>query len=156
MSFLPENEVRGDKGFNLAPMIDFLFLMVVFFAVLAVSRITTRDTEVDLVKLDERPNGAVVEVQEELKIVNISITDEGKYKWVTELRDYEMKDATEIGAELARQYERGVLPNDKSRTKILLKIDKDANWEPIMQAIFSIKDQGFTVHPVYQPNKDTA
>ena len=36
------------------------------------------------------------------------------------------------------------------------KIDREAKWEPIMQAIFSIKDQGFTVHPVYQPNKDTA
>ncbi len=156
MSFLPEEELQGNKGFNLAPMIDFLFLMVVFFAVLAVSRITTNDTEIELVKLDERPTGvSAAESVEELKVVTVSVTDEGDYKWVTELRDYQMATAEEIGEELSRQYARGILPREKSQTKVLLKIDSKAQWEPIMQVIFAIKEQGFTVHPVYQPTAET-
>ena len=53
MSFLSEEELKGKEGINLAPMIDFLFLMLVFFASLAISRVTTRDTDIDLVEIDE-------------------------------------------------------------------------------------------------------
>lgn len=155
MSFVPQEELTNNNRTNMAPMIDFLFLMVVFFATLAVSRVTTKDTEIDLVKLDgSTPNPSVEQMAEELKIINISVTEEGEYKWVTELRDYKMTDPDEIRRELHVQYTRGILPEDRSKTKIMLKIDRKAEWDPIMQLIFAVRDEGFEVRPVYEPSEN--
>jgi biopolymer transport protein ExbD len=155
MSFLNEEDLKG-SSINLAPMIDFLFLMVVFFATMAVSRIATKDTEIELVKIE--PSGDATASQQNLenKVINIAISESGEYKWVTEIHDYRMESAKEIGAELRVQHQRGLLPEDKSKTKVLLKIDKKAEWEPILKVIFAVKEQGFEVRPVYEPeeNKD--
>lgn len=154
MSFIPEEEVKGKQGNYLAPMIDFLFLMLVFFASLAISRVTTKDTEIDLVKVKPETGASLVQAEEDLKVINITINEDGKYKWVTEIHDYEMDNAASIAEELARQYEMGLLPEDKLRTQVLLKIDKKAEWEGILKVLFSIRDVGFDVRPIYEPEEN--
>ncbi len=156
MSFISEEDIKGKGANNLAPMIDFLFLMLVFFASLAVSRVTTKDTEIELVKIKPDTSASIVAADEDYKIINITITEKGSYKWVTEIRDYAINDATEISKELVSQYERGLLPEDKFKTQVLLKIDKAAQWEPILKAIFAIRDVGFEVRPVYEPEEGEA
>lgn len=153
MSFIPEDEVKPKLGFNFAPMIDFLFLMVAFFACLAVSRITTRDTDIQLVQLHEEKKDAATNRDYEYKMVTVNINEQGEYKWVTEIRDYKMHDADSISDELLKQYQRGVLPENKLKTQVLLKIDKEAKWEPILKAIFAIRDAGFEVRPLYEPDQ---
>ena len=154
MSFISEEEIKGKGGNYLAPMIDFLFLMLVFFASLAISRVTTKDTEIDLVKIQPETTVTLAQTGDETKAINVTITDTGEYKWVTEIHDYKMENANSIAEELARQYERGLLPEDKLKTQVFLKIDKKATWEPILQAIFAIRDIGFEVRPVYEPDKN--
>lgn len=154
MSFIQEDDIKGEGRGTLAPMIDFLFLMLVFFASLAVSRVTTKDTEINLVKAKEENAPSVAQSDEEYKIINITITESGKYKWVTDIRDYEMLSTIAITNELIQQYERGLLPIDKFKTQVLLKIDKRAQWEPILKAIFAIRDIGFEVRPIYEPEDE--
>ncbi len=150
MSYIPIDELKEQKGMTLAPMIDFLFLMLAVFASLAVSRIVTRDTEIDLVKShSETPSSS--ELARDYKLINISVADDGTYKWVTEVRDHKMTTSAEITAELLRQYHKGLLPEDKLKTQVLLKIDKQARWEPILQVLLGIKEAGFEVRPVYEP-----
>lgn len=153
MTFVPENELKDQSGHTLAPMIDFLFLMLAVFASLAVSRVALRDTEISLVQASSEilPNDSSLS-QPDLKIINISISSDGNYKWVTEIRDHPMETAAMIGTELLNQYERNLLPEDKSKTHVLLKIDRDAEWEPILQVILAVRDAGFDVHPVYEPD----
>jgi biopolymer transport protein ExbD len=151
MSFLSEEELKGKEGINLAPMIDFLFLMLVFFASLAISRVTTRDTDIDLVEIQAESKASLSQSQSEYHVIHLSITGDNQYKWVTEIRDYTMSTAEEIKQELTRQFERGLIPKNPEQTQILLKIDKDAKWEPILKAIFAIREAGFEVYPVYQP-----
>jgi len=153
MSFTPEEELKGSTSPNLAPMIDFLFLMLMFFACLAISRVTTKDTDIDLVEAKTGTEATIADATTDLKIINISITEEGKYKWVTEIRDYMMSTPEAIGEELITQYQKGILPEDRIKTQVLLKIDKNATWEPILKAIFAIRDAGFEVHPVYLPEE---
>ncbi len=153
MSFVPEEALHPRTGFNFAPMIDFLFLMVVFFACLAVSRIQTKDTDIDLVKIYENNSEQASNADSEYKILNISINNKGEYKWVTEIRDYPMPQAEDIANELLNQYQKGLLPENKLKTQVLLKIDKEAMWDPILQAIFAIRDAGFEVRPVYLPDQ---
>ena len=153
MSFIPEEELRPKLGINFAPMIDFLFLMVVFFACLAVSRITTKDLDIDLVRIHDENVANASNADYDYKVVNISINELGEYKWVTEIRDYPMTLAQDIAEELRNQYKKGLLPENKLKTQVLLKIDKSAKWDPILQAIFAVRDAGFEVHPVYLPDQ---
>ena len=151
MSFLPEEHLQPQSRMNLAPMIDFLFLMLMFFATLAVTRVTTKDTEIDLVAIQPESHTAIASGTTDLTIVNLSITGDGEYRWVTDLRDHHLNNADEIQEELLRQYQKGFLPMDKSKTQVLLKIDREAQWEPILQALFAIRRAGFEARPLYEP-----
>ncbi len=153
MSFIPDDELKGRISLNLAPMIDFLFLLLMFFATLAVTRITTKDTEIKLVEIKPETASLATKGDADLKVVHITINAEGKYKWVTEVKDYPMNSSDEIKKELITQYQKGILPEDKTLTPVMLKIDKQATWEPILKAIFAVREAGFDVRPVYEPEK---
>jgi len=151
MSFAPEEEILGQQGINLAPMIDFLFLMLMFFACLAVSRITTRDTDLELVEIQPDRVSQASGGDSDTKLVHLTITADGGYKWVTEIRDHYLDSPDEIYAELIQQYDSGQLPSNKELTQVLLKIDRAAQWDPILRAIFAVRQAGFEVRPVYEP-----
>lgn len=153
MSFLPSEKNQGGINGSLAPMIDFLFLMLSFFACLAVSRITTRDTDIQLVTI--KPEASAIDstrAESEIRLIYIGITDKNEFKWVTEVRDYAMQSAQEIAEELLKQHEQGLIPDDKSKTQILLRIDKQASWEKIVELLFAIREAGFDVRPLYEPS----
>lgn len=150
MSFLPEEEIKDKGGINLAPMIDFLFLMLAFFASLAVSRVATKDLDIDLVKIQEESSTTISNATKEQKNIHISITSDGSYKWSTDLNDYYMHTPDEITKELQTQYQQGFLPQNRNLTKIMLKIDKDAPWEPIATLIYEVRSNGFDIKPIYQ------
>lgn len=153
MSFLPDEAVKGREGIPLAPMIDFLFLMLMFFACLAVSRATSKDTHIELAELKPETVATTTLAENEQKIINISIDAAGHYQWVTEVRDYDLENPEQIAQELCHQYDNGLLPEDKEKTQILLRIDRKATWDPIIKAIFAIRDVGFDVRPVYEPEE---
>lgn len=154
MTWIPEEELKGKLSLNLAPMIDLLFLLLLFFATLAVTRVNTRDTEIDLVAIaPERNRQQPDKINEDLKVIQLSITADGKYKWSSGSEEYPLNDVNEIGTKLSEAYKTGVLPPNKSLTHVMLKIDKSAKWEPILRAVFAVRDQGFSVHPVYEPEE---
>lgn len=150
MTFVPEKELTEQGGITLAPMIDFLFLMLAVFASLAVTRMALKDTEIDLVKSKRELPASTASVRD-IKLINITVSEEGNYKWVTEIRDHTMNSPQEIADELIRQYQRGLLPEDKLKTQVLLRIDKNARWEPILQVLLSVREAGFEIRPVYEP-----
>ena len=75
----------------------------------------------------------------------------GEYKWITEVQDYSINNIKQIQNELMYQYNIGILPENKSKTQILLHIDKFAPWEQIAKLIFAIRELGFEAHPIYEP-----
>ncbi len=112
MSYVPQEELKSQGGFTMAPMLDFLFLMMAIFASLAVSRIVMRDTDIDLVQSHHEGSPSFNQAQD-FKLINISVAENGSYKWITEVRDHPMQTAEEIAAELESQYAKGLLPEDK-------------------------------------------
>lgn len=152
MSFIPKDQLRPKESLNLAPMIDFVFLMLAFFASLTITQATLKDNSIHLVKVGPNAKESVQEAPDIEKIISICVTQDGHYKWLTEYHDIVLKDAEQIGSELAHQLKTGGLPEDTTKTQVLLQIDKDAKWEYISEAIFAIREQGFDVHPVYQPD----
>ena len=148
MELIPHDELKPSHSFNFAPMIDFLFLMLALFATLAISRAALYDAEIDLVQLKPE-KGATSRRAKQVEQVNLSITREGGYKWLTEFQEYSMESVKAIQEELARQYQIGTLPQDKTKTEVLLHIDKAAPWASIASAIFAIREVGFTPRPVY-------
>lgn len=154
MTFAPREEAFSQRSINLAPMIDFLFLMLMFFASLAVTRIATRDTDIDLVEVRPEPTKEAAVGDADAHTIHLSVTAAGDYKWVTSVKDYRLSTSDEIQKELVQQYEKGLLPPDKSKTRVLMRIDREAHWEPILKAIFAVREAGFDVHPVYEPSNE--
>lgn len=150
MELIPHDELKPAHSFNFAPMIDFLFLMLALFATLAISRAVLYDSEVSLVELKPEPHAGPLKAKHETQQINLSISASGGYKWITEFQEYPMDNIQMIQEELARQYQIGALPQEKTKTEILLHIDKKAPWEAIANAIFAIRELGFSAHPVYE------
>ncbi|MDQ5956592.1 MAG: ExbD/TolR family protein [Candidatus Rhabdochlamydia sp.] len=147
MSLIPEEELKRYNHLNLAPMIDFLFLIVAVFAVIAVTRASLFDREISLVKVQTKTDGSI---PQERYTVHLSINNKGEYKWITEFNEYLISCPLDVQLELKKQQELGLLPKDTLKTQVLLHIDKQAMWEPIVQLIFAVKQAGFQIHPVYE------
>ena len=155
MSIIPDEELKSFGSLNLAPMVDFLFLVVAVFATLAVTKAALFDSQVQLVKVQaSSQNTAAIIGHNDYYIINLSVNAEGKYKWITEFNEYLMTGVNEIQHELKRQQDLGLLPKEKQKTKVLLHIDKSAQWEPISQVIFGVRQSGFEIHPVYDYDED--
>jgi biopolymer transport protein ExbD len=153
MSFLPEDELKGKGSYSMAPMIDFLFILLLFFASLAVTRTTTKNTSIELVEIKPESTATTAATDDSaLKVIQIAIDHRGQYKWSIGTHVYDIDSPEALTKELLQQYQKGFLPEDKSQTQLLLTIDKKAHWESILQAIFAIRDAGFDVYPVYQPS----
>lgn len=140
-SLIPEEELRQQKSLNLAPMVSFLFLILAIFAVIAVTRSMLYDTDGQ-----ELPSLACAD---DATTVLISIDDEGQYKWITEFNEFLLSGAEEITRELRHQQDLGLLPQENEKIKVLLQIDRHAQWHNVANAIFSIKEAGFSISPVY-------
>lgn len=149
MSIIPDEEIKGFGSLNLAPMVDFLFLVVAVFATLAVTKAALYDSEVELVKVLPASEHSPFIGQNDYYIINLSVNADGDYKWITEFNEYLIDGVKGVECELKKQQELGLLPKEKEKTKVLLHIDKEAKWEPIAQMIFSVKQAGFEIHPVY-------
>ena len=149
MSLIPEEEIKRHSSVNLAPMVDFLFLVVAVFATLAVTRTALYDSDLSLVKVKTEENLKEQLAKKELYIIHLSIDEQGRYKWLTEFNEYWLDGIAAIRQELERQQNLGLLPREKEKTKVLLHIDKQAQWDPIAQLIFAIRETGFEIHPVY-------
>lgn len=149
MQLIPHDEFKIGQSFNFTPMIDFLFLMLSLFATLAISRAKLFDSEVSLVTLKPSEKKAVH--SQEIFQINLSISANGEYKWLTEYEEYPMDGIVAIQQELARQYQIGVLSPDKEKTEIRLHIDQKTPWKPIAEAIFAVRELGFKAYPVYEP-----
>lgn len=154
MELIPHDEIKGTQNFNFAPMIDFLFLMLSLFATLAISRATLYDSEIELATLKPEANASALRTGQ-MQQIHLSITAVGGYKWLTEFQEYPIENIGALQEELSRQYQIGALPKDKTKTEILLHIDKKAPWEPVVNAIFGIRELGFKAHPVYEEGAKT-
>ena len=66
-----------------------------------------------------------------------------------------MENLEKIQNELFHHYNIGALPKDKSKTQVLLHIDKNASWEPIAKLIFAIRETGFDAMPIFKAKEDS-
>lgn len=152
MSIIPEEEIRSQRNVNLAPMVDFLFIILVMFALFAVTRTAIYDSEVDLVKTTSDKTPLVPDSEAEpSSTILLSINQKGQYKWITEFNEFLIEDVNTIIEEIEKQQQLGFLPQEKEKIKVLLHIDENATWHSIAQVIFAVKDAGFPISPVYEP-----
>ncbi len=154
MSIIPDEELKKQEKINLAPMVDFLFLVIAIFATLAVAKAALYDSEVTLVKLRPSKEDSLVSTYNPSYMVVLAVTEKGEYKWISEFNEFTMDGVDAIEQELEKQQRLGLLPKENERTKVLLHIDKNAKWEPVAELIFSVRKAGFKIHPVYEPERE--
>lgn len=153
MELIPHDEIRPASGFNFAPMIDFLFLMLSLFATIAISKSALHDSSITLAEVKKETPKAIL-ASRDIQQINLSISASGTYKWMTEFQEHSMAGIEEIQKELAHQYQIGALSQDKSKTEVLLHIDKQAPWKMIADLIFAVKEMGYSAHPVYDSKNE--
>ncbi len=152
MSFLPEEDLKARVSLNLAPMIDFLFLMLVFFASLAISRVMTLDTDIDLATVQSGASiGREPGASRPNQVISLSISSDGKYNWISQNRPLPMSSADEVIRSLQQKHRHGQFPEDKSKTEVFVRIDQNARWQPIITLLSAVKRSGFPIHALYQP-----
>ena len=149
MSIIPEEELKTFGSLNLAPMVDFLFLVLAIFATLAVTKTALYDDQIQLVKVKPAAENSIYSGQNDFYIINLSVSEGGQYKWITEFNEYLVETTEGIQREVKKQQNLGLLPKEKEKTRFLLHIDKEAQWESIAQVIFAVRQMGFEIHPVY-------
>ncbi|MBM3197807.1 MAG: hypothetical protein FJZ58_00940, partial [Chlamydiae bacterium] len=72
MSLIPEEELSPKGWMNLTPMVDFLFLILAVFAVLAMTRTSLFTTEIHLAKVqDAKAVPPLVDLN--TSVVNLSV-----------------------------------------------------------------------------------
>lgn len=143
---IPEEELKKPALFNFAPMVDFLFLIVAIFAIGLAMKTSLFDADINLVKTKNKLNYA----SDDKSIVNVSISPQGAYQWITDYNQYPLESPQALSEELLRQKEAGILPEDIDRVKVLIHIDKNAPWEPVAKLLIEMKKEGFSCHPVYE------
>jgi biopolymer transport protein ExbD len=144
MSFIPDEALYGKESIPLAPMIDFVFIMLMFFASIAITRTALKDTHIDLVEASQESVLEENHNPDKENVIRISISDNGEYRWSSGSQELIAHSPEELAAMLSQH------KPDNTNPQVLLKIDKNATWEPILKAIFVIRDAGFTVRPVYE------
>lgn len=149
---IPEDEMKMQRNLNLAPMVDFLFLIIAVFAILTVTRTALYDSEVNLVKGTAEKSPQITPADSlPGSTIMLSISEGGQYKWITEFNEFLIADVNTIIDEINKQQQLGLLPMNKEKIKVLLHIDKSAKWQSIAQVIFTVKDAGYIISPVYEP-----
>jgi biopolymer transport protein ExbD len=148
-SLIPDEKINMNITFNITPMIDFIFIMFSFFAILALSKISVTDTSLNLVKVNSNKPTYLTHTPYQ---INLSISPVGKYNWITQMEVYKMETIEKIQKELLTQYQSGIIPKDKTKTQVLLHVDKQAPWDSVAKLIFAIKEVGFEANPIYQNN----
>lgn len=150
MDLIPDEEIQSKSFLNLTPMVDFLFLVIAIFSILAVTKTSVFDSTIDLAKVadaDHAPSEATE------ANIHLSIPQSGGYRWITEFNEYAMQNTSTILTELSTQRNLGLLPQEPSKINIFLHIDKGATWDPIVELIYSLKKANYQVHPVYEESR---
>lgn len=136
-SMIPDDELVPKSTISFAPMVDFLFIVIAIFAVIAISRKALFDSHLSLV---EATGNSKTTSHHADHTVNLSISPNGEYKLIDEKESLILDDIETIKQEL----------NKHQTTHILLHIDKHAEWQPIAKLIYSMNEEGFHVYPVYE------
>ncbi len=151
MSLIPDDELNTKSSINLAPMVDFLFLVLAVFATIAVTRAALFDSDINLASVASEPKAKSGE--EAHYTVALSVNRDGQYKWITEMSEFIIDDVDEVQKQLLKQQELGLLPKETDQIKVLLHIDKEAKWQPIVDLIFKVREVGFEINPVFEPQE---
>lgn len=138
MDLIPDEELNHKAAISFAPMVDFLFIIIAIFAVVAITRKALYDAHVTLV--EER--GSVSASSFSKNSVNLSISPDGEYKWLDQKESLILNDIETIKTALKK--------HGNGETQILLHIDKKAEWQPIAKLIYAMNEEGFNVYPIYE------
>lgn len=140
--------LKQERSLNLAPCIDFLFILLVIFATAAISREVTRSQQVDLVKVS---NTTSVNNSPQHQALVISIDASGAYIWNGQLKDYPMPTPAAVSKEL--QVRKKSSSSRKALPPVYLRIDANAPWEKVATLLSTVESEGFEVYPLLEEQK---
>jgi len=123
-----QNRRREEPDVNLTPLIDVVFLLLIFFMV---STTFERETEISI----ELPEASGPQIETEKKVVEISIDDKGRYfvnkKEVLNTQLETLKRAIQAAA------------GDAEKPRIILSADRNTPHQAVISAMDAARQLGF-------------
>ena len=145
MSLIPDEVWKRQERINLAPMVDFLFLVIVALFCILIARSSLHTSKgIQLVAVDPRHGGTSQSAPV------LGIDELGTYWWREQGLDLLMVDVQTIADELQKRRSSGLLPSDPAQAKVLVRIDRRARWESVASLFLAVKGAGFTPLPLYE------
>jgi biopolymer transport protein ExbD len=145
MSLIPDRELMKQEKINLAPMVDFLFLVVAALTSLLLVRIAVYDMNIHLAQAKPSEKDKQLFFSEAPFIV-LSVDSYGIYRWISE-QEEQMMQRDEIEKRLEQQ---SALFKEMSPLKVLVYIDRSAQWQAVADLLLAIQRAGLIAHPLYQ------
>lgn len=124
-----KSERRSDPDVNLTPLIDVVFLLLIFFMV---STTFDRESQIAI----ELPEASGPQMQTEQFVLEISVDSQGHY-FVNQQRIKDDKVAT-----LMRAIKLKV--EGKSDPQVIISSDKNAPYQSVVTAMDAVKQLGYT------------
>ena len=124
-SLFSQLEPEDETALNLMPLIDIIFLLLIFFMLVSTFEKTTK-LPIEKVKAGQQN----IDVSKEIRIY---ITDKGQFLYQSNLYD-----KTNLVAQIKQQF------SDFSKQKILIIPDKKGLVEPFVLLISFLKESGFS------------
>lgn len=138
MDLIPDEQLTHKASISFAPMVDFLFIVIAIFAVVAITRKALYDSHVTLVD----GSGSKTASSLSKNSINMSISPGGEYKILDPQNSFIFDNIETIKSELKK--------HGNQETQILLHIDKKTEWQPIAKLIYAMNEEGFNVYPIYE------
>lgn len=139
------SHLKQERPLNLAPCIDFLFILLVIFATAAISREVIRSHQVELAQVEGSSSSKQSPNHQALII---SINSAGNYIWNGQLKDYPMPTIQAVVRELKVRKKSSALKNQLP--PVYLRIDAIAPWEKIATLLTAIEQEGFEAYPLLE------
>ncbi len=145
LDLIPKDALRPSLGFNFAPMVDFLFIILTVFAGILLTRKALNDSSITLLQAEPRENHTASSPPADQEAIHLSISSNGEYQWMDSPSSQIVFSSIE---QLQNELDKSVF--DKEKTHVLLHIDKDAAWQSIGNLIVKMSQAGLTIYPVFK------
>lgn len=147
MSLIPEEELKKQQGLNLAPMVDFLFLIIAVLACMALTHAFLFDSDLKLAQINE--SAAHNSPTDPKGILHLSLDSQGSCRWLLESALPQPTELSRLSEDVMTFRTLGLFPSS-GEVKIFLHIDQHVEWGQAVNAILTARQTGLAVHPVFE------
>ncbi len=147
MSLIPDEELNCQRGMNLAPMVDFLFLIIAILSTMVLTKAFLFDSNLEMAKV--QTSQELAQNTDPRGLLHLALDPSGNCRWLLENAAPKATELTHLSEDVQAFQKLGLFPSSDN-VKIFLHIDSHTEWGTAINAILAARETGYSVHPVFE------